>query len=103
MYYPHSAYTVYSPSGLRVKYVANHISKHDGEPERAELPSGKYIVNAESERDGMVRVPVVIRGGETTVVHLEQGRPIDYQADGLDRQHEEKTPSGQVLGWRASS
>ncbi len=56
-------------------------------------------MKADSENDGRVIVPVVIKGGHTTVVSLEKGRESDRQD--VASAVAVKAPSGQVVGWRA--
>jgi hypothetical protein len=72
MYYAHTGYTVYDTHGAKVRYVRNHISTDDENPSRVSLPPGNYTVRAQSEMDGDVAVPVVIKGFRTTVVNLEK-------------------------------
>lgn len=98
-YYPHSSYTVYRPDGSVALYVRNHLGNNDEAPETIQLPAGKYKVKADSESDGRVIVPVVVKGGHTTVVSLEKGRESDRQD--VAPQVAVKSPSGQVVGWRA--
>jgi len=72
-YYPHSRYTVLK-DGQLVETVANHISDMDETPSTVSLPPAQYIVFAKSEKDGYVKVPVLIVKGRTTVVDLESRR-----------------------------
>ena len=72
MYYPHTGYVIYDARGAKVRYVQNHISTSDETPSRVSLPPGNYTIRAQSEIDGNVAVPVVIRGLRTTVVNLEK-------------------------------
>jgi len=69
--YPHTDYRVCAPSGKVVAFVANGDGNLSGAPDTVELSPGKYIVHAESDKDGFVAVPVIIKGGHTTVVDLE--------------------------------
>ncbi len=75
----------------------------DESPERVALPVGTYYVLAQSDSDGLVKVAVVIKGGQTTVVNLEHGRTSDSDTQGVQASRGVKLPSGQVIGWRASS
>jgi hypothetical protein len=74
MYYTHTDYELYSPRGVFLKKVRNSIVKGDETPERVSLAPGRYLVEAQSETDGIVRVPVIIADGRTTVVNLENDR-----------------------------
>lgn len=71
LYYAHSAYAIYTLEGKLFKNVENHISRSDEIPEVVALPAGSYVVEARSERDGYVRVPVVIKAGQRTIVDLD--------------------------------
>ena len=68
----HSSYSVYTPDGKLFKNVENHISRSGEIPELVTLPVGSYSVEARSERQGYVRVSVVIRTGQHTVLHLDK-------------------------------
>jgi hypothetical protein len=102
MYYPHSRYSIYTGS-TRYKWVDNHETESDESPQVVALPVGTYYVLAQSELDGLVRVPVIIKGGQTTVVNLERGRTSDGDTQGVQSSRGVVLPSGQVAGWRASS
>ena len=72
-YYVHTGYHIYDSTGTAVKWVANHDSSIDEAPEKVELAPGNYTVWAQSDKDGYVKVPVVIKVARTTAVHLEKG------------------------------
>jgi hypothetical protein len=74
MYYTHTDYELYSHRGVFLKKIRNSIVKGDETPERVPLTPGRYLVQAQSETDGIVRVPVIIADGRTTVVNLESDR-----------------------------
>lgn len=103
MYYPHSRYAIYHTDGTRYEWVENHMTESDESPEKVTLPVGNYYVMAHSELDGMVKVPVLIKGGQTTVVNLEHGKMSDGDTHGVDASRAVTLPSGQVAGWHASS
>src|SRR6266699_1736678 len=71
LYYQHSSYAIYAPDGKLFKNVENHISRSDELPETVSLPVGSYIVVARSEKDGYIRVPVMIKHGRRTVLALD--------------------------------
>jgi hypothetical protein len=73
-YHAHSSYAIYTTDGRVFKTVENHISRSDELPEIVALPVGSYIVEARSDRDGYVRVAVVIKAGRRTTLNLELGR-----------------------------
>jgi hypothetical protein len=70
-YFPHSSYAIYTIEGKLFKNVENHISRSDEIPELVMLPVGAYAVEARSEQDGYVRIPVVIKEGRQTILHLD--------------------------------
>jgi len=74
MYYTHTDYELYSARGAFLKKIRNSIVKGDETPERVPLAPGRYLVEAQSENEGIVRVPVIIADGRTTVVNLENDR-----------------------------
>ena len=74
MYYTHTDYDLYSSRGVFLKKIRNSIVRGDETPERVPLAPGRYLVQAESETDGIVRVPVMIGDERTTVVNLEGDR-----------------------------
>lgn len=74
MYYTHTDYDLYSWRGVFLKKIRNSIVRGDETPERVPLAPGRYLVQAESETDGIVRVPVIITARRTTIVNLEGDR-----------------------------
>ncbi len=74
MYYTHTDYKLYAPGGAFLRNVRNSIIKGDEAPEKIPLRPGRYLVEAQSENQGIVRVPVIIADGKTTVVNLEGDR-----------------------------
>jgi hypothetical protein len=52
--------------------VRNHVGAWDESPFRVSLPPGRYTIRAESEIDGDVSVPDIIKGAKTTVVNLQR-------------------------------
>jgi len=73
-YHAHSSYAIYTTDGKIFTNVENHISRSDELPEIVVLPVGSYIVEARSDRDGYVRVAVVIKAGHRTTLNLELGQ-----------------------------
>jgi hypothetical protein len=70
-YYAHSSYTIYTIDGKFFKNVQNHISRSDEIPEVVALPVGSYVVEARSKQDGYVRMPVVIKAHQQTILDLD--------------------------------
>ncbi len=92
---PHAGYDIDDTSGKRVKFVANHSSDIDEQPDWITLLPGNYIVVAESTWCGVVKVPVVIQEGKHTVVHLD--------GNGWGPSHSSTPlvflPNGEAVGW----
>jgi hypothetical protein len=95
-YYIHTAYWIYNADGRRIRTVANHDTSIDEDPQKVALAPGTYTVQAWSDNDGLVTVPVIIKRGQFTTVNLEQGRHAGY----VDGARAVKTPSGQIVGWK---
>src|SRR5580700_7569358 len=72
-YHAHSSYAIYTLDGKLFRNIENHISRSDEIPEVVALPVGSYTVDARSEKDGYVRVPVVINAGRPTILDLDLG------------------------------
>jgi hypothetical protein len=72
-YYLHTGYRIFDRNGKAVKWVENHSDRNDEDPEKVELAPGTYIVWAQSDRDGYVKVPVTIKAARISAVHLEKG------------------------------
>jgi len=70
-YFPHSAFAIYTIDGKLFKNVKSHFT-YDEIPEvLLALPVGLYIVVAQSEKDGYIRLPVVIKAGQRTILDLD--------------------------------
>ena len=70
-YFPHASYVIYTIDGKPFKNVKNHGSADDEIPELVALPVGSYIVVARSVRDGYVKMLVVIKEDQRTILHLD--------------------------------
>jgi hypothetical protein len=70
-YYAHSSYVIYTADRGFFKNVENHISRSDEIPETVELRAGRYFIEARSEAEGSVQIPIVVRPNRTTVINLE--------------------------------
>lgn|SRR6516162_5699916 len=74
-YFPHSSYVIYTIDGRLFKNVKNHLSADDEIPELVSLPVGSYRVVARSEGGGYVRMLVVIKEHQQTIVNLDLWDP----------------------------
>ena len=70
-YHAHSSYAIYTTDGKVFKNVENHISLSDEIPELVSLPVGSYRVVARSLRGGYVRMLVVIKKDQQTILNLD--------------------------------
>jgi hypothetical protein len=74
-YFPHSSYVIYTIDGRLFKNVKNRRSADDEIPELVSLPVGSYRVAARSEGGGYVRVLVVIKEDQQTILNLDLWDP----------------------------
>jgi hypothetical protein len=70
-YFPHSAFAIYTIDGKLFRNVKSQHFTDDEIPEVVALPVGSYIVVARSEEDGYIRLPVVIKAGQRTILDLD--------------------------------
>ena len=70
-YFPRSSFAIYTSDGKLVKNVESQRSADDIIPEVVALPVGTYTVVARSKRDGYVRILVVIKEGQQTILDLD--------------------------------
>ncbi|HYG34723.1 MAG TPA: hypothetical protein VEC99_08065 [Clostridia bacterium] len=98
-YLPHSSYRIYRPDGQFVKAVRNHMTQSDQAPQRVVLPAGEYYVVAAAEGFGVVKVPVLIKGAQLTLIYLDQTEPKDLRV--ADEKLLVHLPNGRIVGWRS--
>jgi hypothetical protein len=72
-YFPRSSFVIYTIDGKLVKDVKSQRFADDEIPEVVALPVGTYTVVARSKRDGYVRILVVIKEGQQTILDLDLG------------------------------
>ncbi len=95
-------YSVLTADGQQmVRMVHNDSGKLAEGPEKLELPAGKYLVLARANGYGLVRVPVVIRRGQTTTLHLE-GSVWWPASTGIGTSNPVRLPHQEIVGWRAA-
>ncbi len=70
-YFPRSSFAIYTIDGKLFKNVKSQHFADDMIPEVVALPVGTYTVVARSKRDGYVRILVVIKEGQQTVLDLD--------------------------------
>ncbi len=101
--YPHTGYEISTTDGRPVKTVRNALSNWDELPTRVELREGNYVVRALSQTFELVSVPVVIRAGRLTELHLERPRNWEPMASNARNSHYVRLPNGQVIGYLANA
>ena len=70
-YFPQNLFAIYTIDGKLFKNVTSQHSADEEIPEVVALPVGSYMVVARSEKDGYIRLPVVIKAGQRTVLDLD--------------------------------
>jgi len=95
----HTDYTIYDRDGRFLKKVKNARGVNDPAPTEVALPAGAYRVEAEARDTGLVRVPVVVRPGQSTIVNLQKSWSLP---DAQDRREEFVWWDGRAVGWRVS-
>jgi hypothetical protein len=99
VWYQHTGYYIYDLHGKLVKRVDNTIGYYAEAPRRVALPSGKYLVKAQASDYLWVDVPVTIKPGRTTRVHLDDSwKP----PTGTPKTQLVCLPNGNPAGWRVS-
>jgi len=100
IFYQHTDYAIYDLQGRLVKRVGNTIGHYAEAPRLVPLPAGQYLVKAQAADFYWVNVPVTIKPGETTSVHLDgKWTPPSYASN----QEMVTLPNGQPVGWRAGT
>ena len=74
--YVHTPYDIRAADGTKVKMVKNSSDT----PDKISLPPGDYIIAAQSEQKGPVRIPVTIKSRQTTQIGLD-GTAATYNKD----------------------
>jgi hypothetical protein len=97
-WYQHTDYYIYDLHHRLIKHVDNTIGHYEKAPRLVTLPPGKYLVKAQAKDYFWVNVPVTIKRGRTTRVHLDQDWQIPTYAAKTDVV---SLPDGNPVGWRA--
>lgn len=98
VWYQHADYRLYDEHGRRLRYVDNTVGNYERTPRAITLPAGKYLVKAEADDYLQVEVPVVIKAGRTTRVHLDGDWKPPRATPGTELV---SVPAGYPVGWRA--
>ncbi len=97
-YYTHTGYHIYGEDGKLWKYIPNHTGDMDESVADVQIPEGNYKISAQSEAYNFVSVPVIIRAGKTTDIHLE----TTWKAPaGTPTNELVYLPDGYPVGWKS--
>jgi len=99
-FYTHTGYHIYVEDGKLWKYIPNHTGDMDESVADVQIPEGNYRISAQSEAYNLVSVPVIIRAGKTTDIHLETTwkAPVGTPTNELVY-----LPDGYPVGWSGIS
>jgi hypothetical protein len=94
----HSDYSIYDSRGKLLEHVDNAMGYYSQTPRVVTLPPGQYMVKARAKGILRAEVPVVIKSGQMTGLHLDGNwHPMeDTPQTGLV-----KAPAGYPIGWNA--
>jgi hypothetical protein len=97
VWYQHTDYRVYNLQGKIVKRVDNTVGHYATDPRVVQLPGGDYVLKAQAADREWLKVPVTIRPGATTEVHLDGagGPPGDVPEARVIN-----NPDGKPVGWQ---
>ena len=98
VWYQHSDYRIYSLHGKLVRYVGNSVGHYSQTPRLVSLPPGRYHVKALANNYLRVDVPVVIKPGRTTRVHLDNAWKLPGNTPEVALI---SIPGGYAVGWRS--
>lgn len=98
-WYQHTDYYLLNKNGKELKHVDNNLGRYATAPRLISLAPGRYLVKAKAKDYLWVKVPVVVKAGETTRVHLDE----NWRTPGNVSQSElVKIPGGYPIGWSTS-
>jgi hypothetical protein len=103
VWYQHTDYRIYNLHGRLVKYVGNTIGHYDTVPRLVALPAGTYFVKAQAEDYTLVELPVTIRRGQITKVHLDGKWTFPVNTANTPKKELVSLPDGSPVGWCANS
>lgn len=96
IWYQHTDYGIYALNGRLVRQVGNTTGHYAEAPRQVALPAGRYFVKAHAVGDLLVRVPVTIKRGQITKLHLDENwkPPV-----GIVKTELVSLPDGKPTGW----
>lgn len=99
-WYQHTGYYIYNQSGERLRYIDNKRGHYERAPMVVKLPPGKYVVKAKAKDYFWVNIPVEIKAGKLTEVHLDNS----WQPESDTAANEIVTaPAGYPVGWSVAA
>ncbi len=99
----YTAYRIMSGDGRQVlRRIRNDNGGLFGNPEEVELGVGSYRVQAQANGYGVVEVPVTIKLGQVTTLHLE-GAFSWPRTSRISESNPVRLPGGEIVGWRAAA
>lgn len=98
----YSDYWLFSADGNSRQRVHNNSGTILQRAQRVALPAGTYRVTARANGYGWVTVPVLLRAGRETVLHLEGGVNWPAQA-GFNQTNTVRLPDGEIVGWKGAA
>ncbi len=92
--YIHTSYKIQTADGKFTKWI-----NFQGEmPDKVTLPGGHYIILAQSEQYGWIKIPVVIKTGRTASLHLERKKDWDQDLSSVRKSDLIHLPNGNAVG-----
>ncbi len=98
VWHQHADYSVYDGHGKLIARIDNTKGHYERSPRRVALPPGQYVVRAPAKDYLQTEVPVIIKPGRLTRVHLDdkwQPPPATPNTEVVS------TPCGEPVGWKA--
>lgn len=96
-WHQHSHYYISDSNGRQRRYVDNTVGHYERTPRTLHLAPGTYTVKAMASGRQWVELPVVIRPGQTTIVHLDNG----WNPGNVPAAQIVSMPNGYPVGWRS--
>jgi hypothetical protein len=90
---------VYSSDDKLLHHVFNDVGGFDRSPVTLSLPAGEYRVSSFVPGLGQTTVPVQMKPGQTTTLHLDGS--ANRLKKRVSRENLVWLPDGDVAGWRA--
>lgn len=97
IWYQHTDYYLGDEQAKAWRQIYNATGHYSEDPRLVTLPAGQYFVEAQASTGDWVEVPVMIKSGRVTRVHLDRRwSPPGFAG----RAQIVNLPNGQAIGWR---